>query len=134
MGVGATFLGADTWSDRLYENGGVAIEGSYYSGHWDMNSNKKIYQEFVNRYKDECRKEDLASLGLFHDAIFLLADAVSRANSLKPVLIRDALATTTNFQGITGNITMDKNGDPIKPIAIFKFEKGSSVLIKTVMP
>jgi len=134
MGIDVTFLGGDTWSNRLYEYGGEAIEGCYYSGHWDIDSKSKISQEFVDRYKNEYRKEDLVSLGLSHDAVFLLADAVTRAGSLKPALIRDALATTTDFQGVTGTITMDKNGDPLKPIAIFRFEKGSSVLIKTVMP
>ena len=134
MGMNLAFLGGDTWSNRLYEYGGAAIDGCYYSGHWDIDSKSEKSQEFVDRYKNEYRKEDLVSLGLSHDAFFLLADAVSRANSLKPALIRDALAITTNFQGVTGTITMDKNGDPLKPIAIFKFEKGSSVLIKTVMP
>ena len=78
MGLGVTFLGGDTWSNRLYEYGGKAIEGSFYSGHWDIDSNNKISREFVARYKKECRNEELVYLGLSHDAIFLLADAVSR--------------------------------------------------------
>lgn len=134
MGISIPFIGGDTWSNKLYEYGGKAIEGSYYSSNWDVDSKRKTSREFVERYKNDFRKEDLVILGLSHDAVFILADAVSRADSLKPTLIRDTLATTTNFQGVTGNITMDQNGDPIKPISVFKFEKGSSVLIKTIIP
>lgn len=134
MGIEVPFLGGDTWSNRLYDYAGKTIEGCYYSGHWDVESNNSISRAFADRYKKEYRQEDLVILGLSHDALFLLADSVNRANSLKPALIRDALAATANFQGVTGTLTMDTNGDPIKPIAIFKFEKGSSVLVKTVSP
>ena len=134
LGMSIPFIGGDTWSDKLYEYGGAAIEGSYYSSNWDIDAENEISREFVNRYINEYQKGDLVILGLSHDAVFLLADAANRANSLKPASIRDALANTTGFQGITGDITMDKNGDPVKPVLIFKFEKGASILIRTVMP
>jgi branched-chain amino acid transport system substrate-binding protein len=74
------------------------------------------------------------AFGLQYDGVLLLADAVSRADSLDPSRIRDALVDTKAFHGVTGNITMDKNRDPISPLNIYRFEKGSSALIKTVGP
>lgn len=134
MGEKVTFLGADAWSENLYEYGGKAIEGSYYSRQWFPDPEDEISRGFVSRYEDKFQIEDIISFGLSHDVVFLLADAVSRAGSLEPSSIRDALAATKNFQGITGTITMDRNGDPAKPIPILKFEGGGSVLIKTVAP
>ena len=33
-----------------------------------------------------------------------------------------------NYSGITGNITFDENGDPIKDVAILKLEDGAVTL------
>jgi branched-chain amino acid transport system substrate-binding protein len=45
------------------------------------------------------------------------------------------LAATKNFQGATGTITFDENGDPVNKVAvILKFENGTSVYVKTIKP
>ncbi|MEA1969637.1 MAG: ethanolamine utilization protein EutJ, partial [Thermodesulfobacteriota bacterium] len=60
---------------------------------------------------------------------------VKRADSLNRKDIRDALAATKNFHGVTGDITFDKNGDPVnKSAAILKFENHGSVYYKSVQP
>jgi branched-chain amino acid transport system substrate-binding protein len=72
---------------------------------------------------------------LSYDAVMLLADAVKRANSIKPQHIRAALAETQGFKGVTGDITFDGNRNPInKSAVILKYEKGSTVYYKTVQP
>ncbi|HOS97434.1 MAG TPA: ethanolamine utilization protein EutJ, partial [Deltaproteobacteria bacterium] len=69
------------------------------------------------------------------DAVMLLADAVKRADSLEPERIRDALAATRNFQGITGDITFDRDRNPSgKEAVIVKFHNGSVVYVKTIKP
>ena len=75
-----------------------------------------------------------AGPALAYDAVFLFADAARRAGSLEPVKIRDAIALTRNFDGVTGNITFNENGDPIKSAVILKFDKGTSIYIKTIEP
>ncbi len=71
---------------------------------------------------------------LGYDAGALLADAAGRANSLDPSRIREALANTKNFKGITGDITLNQNGDPVKPAVIMKFDNGTSIFVKTIEP
>jgi branched-chain amino acid transport system substrate-binding protein len=134
MGLSAAFLGGDAWTHDLYRYGGDAIKGSCYSGFWHPDPEKKISRAFLNRYEDRFQREDIISFGLSHDAVFLLADAVRRAGSLAPSDIRDALAETEDFQGVTGKITMDQNGDPTKPVPFYRFENGKSVFIKLVAP
>ena len=134
MGENVTFLGGNSWTDNLYKYGGDAIEGCFHSGPWFPDRKNVTSREFIDRYKDSFRNEQILLLALSHDAVFLLADAVRRADSLDPASIRTALATTTGFQGITGTISMDRNGDPAKPISIFKYENGGSVFVKTVTP
>ena len=134
MGENVTFLGGDSWFINLFFYGGKAIKGCFHSGLWHPEMKNVKTREFINRYKDSFRNEQLLPLGLSHDAVFLLADAVNRAGSLEPASIRAALATTTDFQGVTGSISLDHNGDRVDQIPIFKYENGSSVFVKTVTP
>jgi branched-chain amino acid transport system substrate-binding protein len=134
MGIAAVFIGPDAWSDSLYKYGGETVEGSYYSGDWYINSQSRISREFVKLYDRDYKGEEIISFGLMHDAVFLLADAVKRANSLEPALIRDAMANTKDFHGVTGDISIDRKRNPLKPVVIFKFEKGTSVYVKTIYP
>ncbi len=65
----------------------------------------------------------------------LLADAITRANSVNPSEIRDALAATKGFKGVTGEISFDENRNPrSKPVVILKYEKGATVYVKTIHP
>ena len=69
-----------------------------------------------------------------YDAVNLLADAIRRADSVDPAQIRNALAHTSGFQGITGTITFDPNGDPVKSAVILKFQDGDAVYYQTIEP
>jgi len=131
--ISTLFIGGDGWSDSMYEIGGNVIEGNYYSSHWHPDSTAKKSQEFVEKYRNRSEIVDVGN-ALGDDCVFLFADAVRRAGSLEPTQIRDAIAATQNFQGVTGNISFDKNGDPIKSAVILKFDKGTSVYVKTVEP
>ena len=92
---------------------------------------------FVQELREDAEKQygEIKSSGipLAYDAVYLLADAVRRANSLDPHRIRDSLSSTKNFQGVTGTITLDRNGDPLmKSAVILKFDKGEIIYHKTI--
>jgi len=133
-GLSVTFLGGDGWDNTMYDYAGSAIHGNFYSGHWHKNIDNQTSRQFAKKYQQKFGKLADAGSALAFDVIFLFADAVNRAGSLKPAGIRKALAATRNFDGVTGNITLNDNGDPIKPAVILKFAKGTSVYVKTVMP
>jgi branched-chain amino acid transport system substrate-binding protein len=137
MEIRSIFLGADGWSgDQIFKYGGKAIEGGYYSQHWHSKAPFPKSQQLQANYH---RKYGIKKLPEFlptgYDAVMVLADAIHRAQSLKPKKIRDALAATKDFQGATGTITFDENGDPLNKVAvILKFENGASVYVKTITP
>ena len=68
------------------------------------------------------------------DSVFLLCDAIRRAGSADPVRIRDAIAVTSDFQGVTGTISFDTNGDPVKSAVIMTFGKIAPKYLKKVEP
>jgi branched-chain amino acid transport system substrate-binding protein len=53
-----------------------------------------------------------------------IADAIERAGSTDPDAIRDALAETTNFVGVTGTFSMGEDHNPIKSIVVIGLEDG----------
>lgn len=132
-GISTTFIGGDGWTNEMYKYGGDIIEGSYYSNHWHPDSTDQKSRQFVETFNDRFGAVKVGS-ALSYDCVYLLADAVRRAGSLEPVNVRNAIAATENFKGVTGRIRFDENGDPIKPAVIVKFSGGTSVYVKTVDP
>ena len=137
MEIRSIFLGGDGWSgNQMYRYGGKAIEGSYYSQHWHSNVPFPTSRQLLANYHSEYGEKILPGfLPSAYDAVMVLADAIRRAQSLDHKKVRDTLAATKNFQGATGTITFDENGDPVnKDAVILKFENGTSVFVKTIKP
>jgi len=133
MGCSVVFLGADGWSDDQYKYAGESIDGSYYCTHWHFDSPNKISRKLIQMFKKKYNKEfNDPGIALVYDAIYLLVDAIKRANSFDTTKIRDSIAATKNFIGATGKITMDKNGDPKKSAVILQFNNGKSKFIKNI--
>ena len=137
MGIRTTFLGADGWAGPLiYDIGGNALEGNYYSAHWhhDVSFPQSIHMKkmYYQKYKS---KIPSINAPLSYDAVMLLADAINRAGTFDRARIRQALAETKGFQGATGTITFDEHGDPLnKPVIIIKLEKDAPEYFKTIQP
>jgi len=137
MGIKTTFLGADGWAGALmYDVGGSAIAGNFYSAHWhhDVNfpQSAHLQQMYYQKYKS---KIPHMNAPLNYDAFMLLADAIRRAGTFDPARIRDALAATKGFQGATGTITLNENGDPVnKPVVIMKLGKDAPIYFKSIQP
>lgn len=137
-GVTTPILGGDGYdTPLLIELGGK--EGSknvYFTTHASMDNPAPVVQNFVKAYQEEYKKApENAFAMLGYDAIYLLADAIKRANSTDPTAIRDALAKTTDFKGVTGTIAY-KDGQrvPTKSVTILTVKDGKFAFVKEVMP
>ena len=135
LGVGATLLGADGWdSPKLAEIGGPAVEGSYFSNHYSVDDPSPAVRRFVDAYHRRYGADPDSIAALSYDAIQLLADAIRRAGSTEGKRVRDALAETKDFEGVTGRITMDADRNPIKPVVVLKVEGGRFRFVTSVAP
>jgi branched-chain amino acid transport system substrate-binding protein len=135
MGLQTTFLGGDAW-DEIEAYAGAAIEGSYQSAPWhpQVPFPKSLYLQ--NLYQRKFHKEiGNMSAPLAYDAVHLLANAIEQAGSLDRRSIRNALAATKDFEGATGVISFDENGDPEnKDVIIIRFRNGQRTFFKTIKP
>ena len=135
LGIAAPLLGGDGWdSPKLWEIGGEALNGSYFSNHYSTDDPSPVVQKFVTEYKKKygALPDALAALG--YDAAKILVDAISRAGSTEGAKVRDALAATKDFQGVTGTITINKDRNAVKPAVILKVENGKFNLVETIKP
>ena len=135
LGIEAPLLGGDGWdSPSLIEIGGEALEGSYFSNHYSVDDPSPAIQKFVSDYRDRHGQTPDALAGLGYDAAQILFDAIRRAGSTDPTAIRDALATTSNFAGVTGVTTLDENRNAVKPAVVLQIDGGKLAYVETINP
>jgi branched-chain amino acid transport system substrate-binding protein len=126
VGITAPLLGGDGWdSEKLYEIGGAALDGCYFSNHYSVDDPSPRIQEFVAKFKKAYGGQVPDSLAAqAYDAAGMLFDAMKRATELTGPAIRDALAATKNYRGVTGDITMDANRNATKAAVVLKIAHG----------
>jgi branched-chain amino acid transport system substrate-binding protein len=135
LGITAPLVGGDGWdSPKLWEIGGKALNGCYFSNHYSVDDPSPAVQKFVADYKAKfgATPDALAALG--YDAARILAEAIRKAGSTEGAKIRDALADTKSFAGVTGSITIDKDRNAVKPVVMLKVEDGKFVFQEKIEP
>jgi branched-chain amino acid transport system substrate-binding protein len=130
-GIKVPLLGGDGWdSVQLYAIGGTALNGSYFSNHYSPFDTDPKVQKFVNDYKAHYGTVPDALAATAYDAANIMFDAIKRANSLDGTAIRDALAATKDFPGVTGNVTFNENRDAVKPIVMIEIKDGGTYAVR----
>lgn len=135
LGLTATLLGGDGWeSEKLFELGGSAIEGSYYSNHYSVDSPSPTTQAFLSAYKQRHGSvpDSLAALG--YDAARVGMDALKRAADTSGPALRDAIRATKDFPGAAGTVNLDDSRNAIKPAAVLKVAAGKLEYVTTIAP
>lgn len=136
LGMKMPLLGGDGWdSSDLAKNGGAAIEGSFYSNHYASDQPTPEIITFVTKYKERFNGETpdgLAALG--YDAARVLFDSMQRAGSTDGSKLRDAIAGTKDFKGVTGTISINDKRDAVKPAVIVEMKGGKPVFRARVEP
>ncbi len=135
--IGLTFpgLGCDGWANEtLLSVGGKAVNGCYFTNHFSPDDPSPIVRHFVDEYRAKFGSipDTFAALG--YDAARLLADAIKRAGKPASNAIRDTLATTKDFAGVTGTITIDEHRNASKPVLVIAIEEGKFEIADRVAP
>jgi branched-chain amino acid transport system substrate-binding protein len=133
--LNVTLIGPDGWdSPELVNVAGDAIEGGYFSNHYSPEDTRPEVVNWVKKYREKFQQTPDALGTLAYDATNMLLEAIRKANSGDPGKIRDALASLSGFEGVTGKFTMDENGDPIKSAVIIRIQGGKQKFLQVVNP
>ncbi len=135
LGLNIPLLGGDGWdSPKTVEIGGSAVNDSYYTNHYASDDPSPVVQTFIAKYKKKYGVVPDAMAVLGYDAANILFDAIQRAHSADPAKVRDAIAETKNFQGVSGSITMDANRNAEKSIVVLTIENGKIKFKEKINP
>ena len=136
LGLTIPLFGGDGWeAPELLQIGGAAMEGTFYSTHYSAEDAAPAVQEFVKKFKAKFKGEvpdAMAALG--YDSANVLADAMKRAGTTDGAKVRDALAATKDFEGVTGRTIMDAQRNATKPAVIITIKGGKFQYVETIKP
>ena len=135
LGISAPFVGGEGWdSPALVGVAGKSADGNYYTNHFSAADPSERVKAFVERYRAKYHATPDALAALWYDGARLLFFAVKRAGSADPEKIRKALASTLDFEGVTGSISIDENRNASKPGVILTIQNGETKMVQQVRP
>ena len=139
--LGATFrlMGADAMDNPdTVKLAGKAAEGflhttfPYDAKMPNMSAEAKKFTEAWNKAYPE--KETNVNGALGYNCLFLIVDAIKRANSAEPAAITKALAATKNLVTPLGTLTINASHDAEMPVGIIEYKDGKRVYLTEVTP
>ena len=135
LGLKIPLMGGDGWdSPKLWEIGGEALNDCYYSNHYSVDDPSPAIQKFVADYKKQYNQVPDALAALGYDAARILFNAIRTAGTTDAVPVRDVIAKTSGFEGVTGSITIDSNRNAVKPAVVLRVKNGKLEYVETVRP
>ena len=136
MGITVPIIGADGWdSPKLVEIASVsALNNTYFTNHYSVEDTSPKAQAFVDSYTKEYGQKPEALAVLGYDAVYVLADAIKRANSTDSAKIIEALADTKDFPDISGVTTINKTHDADKNAVVIEMKDGKQVFKTSIKP
>lgn len=126
LGITAPVLGADGFDSPVLLElaGATALNDVYFSNHYSSLDKDPLVQNFIKAFTEKNGKAPNAFNALGYDLGKYIADAIKRAGSTEPEAIKDALAGTENFVGVTGSFSMGADHNPIKSIVVIGLKDG----------
>jgi len=136
LGITVPVLGADGYdSPKLLEIAGAeALNSTYYSNHYSSGDTTPEVVTFKEAFKAANGSEPDAFNALGYDLGYFVVDAINRAGSADREKIKDALASTKDFKGITGTLSIDENHNPVKAVTILEVVDGVPTFLKKQDP
>ena len=135
LGITVPLFGGDGWDGKpLVSIGGQALEGTYFSDHFSPLDTNTLVQTFVQKFQAKFNSTPDAMAALGYDSAMILADAMKRAGTTDGPKVRDALAATKIFPGVTGIISIDADRNASKPAVIIEIQNGEYKYLQTIAP
>lgn len=110
------------------------LSNIYFTNHYSVKDTSAEVTKFRDSFKAKYNKEPDSFNALGYDMACLVADGIKRAKTLDRAKLKEALASTKDFDGVTGKISIDKNHNPLKSITILQVKNGEQTFVKKLLP
>lgn len=130
VGYDGPMIGGDGWDGVLAvldEGSQDLVNNCYFPNHYFVDDTDEKVATFVASYREKYGEDPTAFSALGYDAINIMYQAFQKAGSTDPEAVVEALKGM-EYDGVTGHITFDENGDPIKTVSILEYKDGKIVL------
>jgi branched-chain amino acid transport system substrate-binding protein len=137
LDVGVPLLGGDGWDSvfELVNLGGEALEGSRFSTHFSPENPSPAVQTFLRDFETRFGRPPDSGAALGYDAARVgLAALRSLPAPTTGPLLREAIARTRDFDGVTGLITLGPERDAVKPVIVLQLRGGRAVFVAELPP
>ncbi|MGE5175696.1 MAG: ABC transporter substrate-binding protein [Hyphomicrobiales bacterium] len=153
LGITVPLLGGDGWvSDRLLEIAQDALNGCYFVNHYWEGDPNPVVQKFVTEYRKRYHETPDGLAALAYDAAGVLTHALERLKEQDPkafdalkgprndaqkaarAKLRDLIAATKDFPGVTGRISLDAKRNAVKPAVFLGIENRQYKFVAAVEP
>jgi branched-chain amino acid transport system substrate-binding protein len=135
LGLNVPVFAGDGWeAPELLEIGGAAVNGTFYCSHYSSESTAPEVQAFVKKFRAKHKDTPDSMAPLAYDAVMVLAEALTRAGATDGPKLRDALAATKNFPGVTGRTTIDAERNASKPAVMLAVKNGKVSFLESIAP
>ena len=129
------FLGADAWDNpALLDDGGAAVEGSFFSSHFSPDTDEPTARAFVNTYRAWSGIAPTGGDAVSYDAVRLFLEAAARARSLNADAVRREMLATRQYAGATRISYYNDDRHPTKSAVIMTIEDGVKRFYQQVDP
>jgi len=153
LGLTVPLLGGDGWvSDRLLEIAQDALNGSYFVNHYYEKDPNPVVQGFVQNYRKRYNATPDGLAALAYDAAGVLTHAMQQLLTQDPkafealsgppnadqkaarAKLRQLIAATRDYPGVTGKISLDEHRNAVKPAVFLGIENRAYTFVATVEP
>lgn len=136
LGLDVPILGGDGYdSPKIAEIADAkSLEKVYYTNHYSPMDAAPEVVEFREAFTAKYGKDADAFNALGYDLAYFLVDAINKAGKAEREAIKDALAATKDFKGVTGSLSIDEFHNPIKAVTILELVDGAPTFLKKWEP
>ena len=132
VGITVRLIGGDGWDGVIKSMGAdklSSIEGSYFCNTFALDDKDEKLQSFIKKYNETYKENPQSFSALGYDSVYLMVEAIKKANSTDSAAIVDALKNI-EYTGVTGSFRFDENRNPIKSVFMTTIENGQYKLFK----
>lgn len=120
-------MGVDGWDgvlNKIDKSNTDALQDSFFCSQYTAESTDSKVQDFIKTYKAKYNADPNMFAVLGYDAMNMMIEAIKTAGSTDSDAIIKAMAAL-KFKGLTGEITFDKDRNPVKTCAIITIKDGA---------
>jgi len=125
LGVTFQMVSTDVLHTPVFvELGGADTNGVLVTTAFTKDATDARAVKFTEAYTKRFGKEPTGTSAMGYDAVYLMKAAYEKAASKDKTKVRDALAATSGFVGVTGETKFNDRGDDLRPFLVTVISNG----------